>query len=105
LIVEQDFDISTYFGLVKPNLASDFGVNQFLPVLRAQGGDDYLLQDDSGYFYLWNPWINELYQFDTGTTLAQAVAETTDGIMPQELTQVFSKRSGGSGSGAAAAAA
>lgn len=81
--------MSTYFKDETANLAIDFNISRLLPILRHKEEDDFLLTDDANLYYLWNPWHGDLYRFDQGTTVENAVSDLTEGVLRQNLTQVF----------------
>lgn len=57
----SDLDLYCAFGEDKPNLFSDFHLDDRLyPILKEKEGDMYILRDTKHVYYVWDPWYGPI---------------------------------------------
>jgi hypothetical protein len=44
-------------------VANDYNIDGLCPVVKETKGDEFILRDDKGRWYLWDAWVGELMKF------------------------------------------
>jgi hypothetical protein len=82
--------LDAYFHPQKPNLGKEFGIKNLRPIIKRLRDELFLLTDDKGLFYLWQPDDGNLFKIkEQGLDSKKAVGLVINGIDEDRLVQTF----------------